>query len=102
MRQRKPDVRKDEILKAAAEVAQTVGFNHIQREDVAREAGCATGTVNIYFGTMKQLKRAVMRYAIENDIDTIIMQGIACNAPEVKKLPEARRREILCTALSNS
>lgn len=95
------DARREQILTAAVTVAKSVGYNHIQRADIAAQANCATGTVNHYFGTMTQLKRAVMRHAIVERIDEIIMQGIACNDAQVNKLSAEVKQQICSTAFSS-
>ncbi|RPG34597.1 MAG: TetR family transcriptional regulator [Muricauda sp. TMED12] len=92
------DAKRELILNAAVECAKLVGYMNIQRADIAQRADVATGTVNKYFGTMNQLKRAVMRHAIEKDIPEIMLQGIANNDNQVMKLTPDRRREICLTA----
>lgn len=92
---------KNKVLEAAVELAIEDGYQHIQRDTVAQRAGCATGTVNLYFGTMTQLKRAVMRYAIANEVDKIIMQGFASGDPQVSKLSDKEKQRV-CSLLINS
>jgi AcrR family transcriptional regulator len=92
------DAKRELILNAAVECAKLVGYLNIQRADIAQRADVATGTVNKYFGTMNQLKRAVMRHAIEKDINDIVFQGIANKDKQAMKLTPERRREICLTA----
>jgi len=73
----KAEIRKAEILTAAVEVASRYGYMNMRREDIAKLAGCATGSVNNYYGTMSQLRRAVMREAIHTNNYTVIAQGLA-------------------------
>lgn len=101
MKKQKPEVRKSTILEAAATVALSDGYQNIQRADVAREAGCATGTVNHYFGTMQQLKRAVMRHAIANKIDKIVMQGLASSDPQAMKLSDEEKQRVCSVAINS-
>lgn len=100
-KKQKPEVRREQILNAAIDVAKDVGYNNIQRADVAVQAICGTGTINHYFGTMTQLKRAVMRHAIITRCDEIIMQGIAGNDPQVAKLSADVKREVCSTAFNS-
>lgn len=94
------DEKRDLILNAAVACSMEVGYMNIQRADVAKRADVATGTVNKYFGTMKQLKRAVMRYAIDKNINEVMLQGVANNDNQVMKLTPERRREICLTAIN--
>ena len=82
---RKPDVRKEEILTAAMVVAERDGFINLQRETVASQAQCSTGSVNRYFGNMNQLRIAVMRRAVKKEVLPIVAQGLSlCNSHALK------------------
>lgn len=72
MAKMKPEVRKQEVLQAAVEVSEKYGFDGITRERVAAQAGVAVGTVNLHYGTMKQLRRAVARYAVHHELLNIL------------------------------
>lgn len=69
--------RDQRILDAAVQCALASGYDWITREEVARLAGVATGTVNSAFGTVADLKRAVLAEAVEKRILPIIAQGLA-------------------------
>ena len=60
----KKDVRRDQILTAAMDIALTDGYDKLTRDGVADRANVAAGQVNRIFNTMPQLKRAVMRSTI--------------------------------------
>ena len=60
----KKDVRRDQILTAAMDIALTEGYDKLTRDGVAIKANVAAGQVNRIFNTMPQLKRAVMRSTI--------------------------------------
>lgn len=96
-----PNVRKEQILDAAIKVAESVGYANVQRADVAAQANCASGTVNRYYGTMKQLKRDIIRHAIKAKNLIIIMQGIANCDPAVSKIPNDLKQQA-CSQLINS
>ena len=72
----KPEVRKTEVLDAAIRVANENNYYSMQRVEIATEAGCSEATVTKYFGTMGQLKKQVLRYALKNNINHIVAQGI--------------------------
>lgn len=80
-----PQERKAQILKAALKIAVREGYSNIKREAIASEAGVAVGLINRYFNTMPQLKRAVMRAAIDREVLKIIAQGLVVNDPQARK-----------------
>lgn len=86
-----PQVRKDQILAGAMKLAQKNGFDKVTREDVAKEVGIANGLVSRYWGTMAQLRRAIIREAITSENLTIIGQGLAARNGNALKAPEALR-----------
>lgn len=93
-----PEQRKSEILAAAMVVAHKVGFANMTRDQVATQAKCAAGAVSMYFNTMPQLRRAVMREAIQQQDLTIIAEGVALRDKNAMKAPPELRSKAL-TAL---
>jgi hypothetical protein len=93
------DVRAEQILIAAIEIARATGYNSITRDGIAEQAGVATGQVNRIYSTMTKLRRSVIRHAIieiekgsdESCMFDIVSSGIqqrepaAMNAPAVVK-----------------
>ena len=75
----KPEVRRDQILAVAIDVATKQGYNNVTRERIAEQAGISTGLVNRVFNTMAQLRRAVMRAAIHRELLPIVAAGLGCN-----------------------
>ena len=69
--------RDNRILNAALELAEVEGYQWITREAVAVRAGVSPGTVNNVFKTMRGLKRAVLKAAVDRGILPIIAQGLA-------------------------
>jgi len=88
-RRANPALRKLHILAMAVEVSKTRGYNRITRDEVAKAAGVSMGLVTRYFGTMVQLRRAIIRYAIQKEIPEIVFQGIACGDDNARKAPQA-------------
>ena len=86
-KRQKPDVRKDQILIAAVELAKEVGYNKMTRDAIAIKAGVSMGLVTHYFETMNQLRRDVMRYARKHEIPAIIAQGLVNNDQHARKAP---------------
>lgn len=94
-KRKNPEARKDEILKAAVELAVEVGYNTMTRDAIAIHAGVSMGLVTHYFETMVQLKRAVIRAAITQEIPEIIAQGLANKDDHAKKAPEALKQQAI-------
>jgi AcrR family transcriptional regulator len=83
-----PKLRTKAIIRAALEVAKEHGYAKITREDVADNAGVSLGLITHYFGTMPQLRRAVMRAAVSQEILEVIAQGLANGDDHAKKAPQ--------------
>lgn len=84
--------RERRILDAALEEAKEQGYQWITRDRVAARAGVAAGSVNAAFGKTVELKRAVMRVAVERGVLEIVAQGLAegsaiaqAATPEIKQ-----------------
>jgi len=82
-----PKDRKQQILNAAISVARDKNYSTITREDIANRAQVSTGSVARYFGTMCQVRRAIMRAAIQKEILPIIAQGLVGNDKNAEKAP---------------
>lgn len=95
-----PALRKDHILTVAVGMAKTEGYNKITRDKIAEGAGVSMGLVTRYFGTMNQLKTAIMRRAIKQGIAEIIAQGLANGDDYAKKAPAELKAEA-ATLLAN-
>lgn len=83
----KPKDRKAEILTAAVVAAQALGFTRFRLVDVAAQANCSTALVILYWSTMEQIRRAVMREAIRTEALPVLAVGIAIDDPRCRKLP---------------
>ncbi|MGJ0509088.1 MAG: TetR/AcrR family transcriptional regulator [Methylocystis sp.] len=92
-----PDVRRGELLDIALDMAESLGLEQIRRDDIAKKAGVANGLVTHYFSTMTQLKRAVVRAAIERKILPVIAQALALKHPEALKAPDELRNAALAS-----
>jgi DNA-binding transcriptional regulator YbjK len=88
-----PILRRDHILQVAIKIARTIGYQKVTRGIIAESAGVSTGLVTHYFKTMPQLKRAIMRTAIAQEIPEIIAQGLINNDKHaIKASPELRAK----------
>jgi len=79
----------------ALRIARKKGYDSVRREDIAKEANVATGLVTKYWGTMVQLKRAIMREAVRIEDIVIIGQGLAKRDKCATKAPlELKKKAI--------
>ena len=84
-------VRKQDILAAGLHVAERDGFANVTRDNIAAQARVSGPTVQYHFGTMKQLRKELMRYAVRQKNLRVIAQGIAAGDPQAMKAsPELR------------
>ncbi len=90
-----PANRKAAILAAAMTVAASkkIGFSAMRQKDIAEQAECGFGTVTLYFNTMTQMRRAVMREAIKQQDVAIIAQGLGIGDPDAKKAPPELKKK---------
>lgn len=99
--QRKPPKeRTAELLEAAVAVALKHGFLNVTREKIGDVAGVSRALVTTRFGTMVQLRRLIMRQAIERKLLGILAEGLAVRDPNALKAPEDLKKQALRT-LSN-
>lgn len=82
-----PELRKGHILATAVALAKEHGYHKLTRDGVAEAAGVSMGLVTRYFGTMVQLKRDVVRYAIREEVLEVIAQALALGDDHARKAP---------------
>lgn len=92
--------RDENILEAAIECALADGYQWITRDGVAARAGVSPGTVNTAYTTMRDLKRAVLRTAVDRKILRIVAQGLAdSHEIAVSAPPELKRAALASLAV---
>lgn len=89
---RRPATRPTEILAAAIKLAHRHGYATLSREQIADAARCSPATVSHVFGTMPQMRRAIMGEAIRLRDAKIVAQGIAIRDSRALKADESLRR----------
>jgi AcrR family transcriptional regulator len=92
-----PATRKEAILAVAVARAEACGLNGLRRDDIAEHAGVANGLVTRYFNTMTQLRRAVIRHAVKNELLPLIAQALAAREPEALKANEDLKKRALAS-----
>lgn len=90
-----PKDRKAAILEAAVTAAKNHGFSALRLAHIAEQAECSNALVVSHYGTMSQMRRAVMRAAIKQEILSIVAEGIATRDPVAcKSSPELQRKAL--------
>ena len=69
-----PDVRRDQMLRAAAELIGERGFSETRIADVARRSGASPALVIYYFGTKDQLLTEALRYSEDSFYSAVATQ----------------------------
>jgi DNA-binding transcriptional regulator YbjK len=84
---------KNAILQAAVNLSKQKGFMRVFRVEIAKAAGCVEGTVSYHFGTMRDMRAAIMAHAIEHEVLEVVAQGLAIDYLPTRKAPEALKRK---------
>lgn len=90
-----PALRREHILTSAVAAATENGYYAFTRDDVAEIEGCSPSLVTRYYQTMPQLRRAVMRHAIRNEVLPVIANGVVNKCPHAMKASEELRERAL-------
>jgi hypothetical protein len=69
----------------------------VTRAAIAADAGCSSALISFYFGTMVQLRRHIMRAAIQRQNLPIIAQGLAVGDPHARRAPEALKQAAIAS-----
>src|SRR5574340_1004797 len=89
--------RRRSIVEAALAEAESHGYAHVTREQIAQRAQCAPSLVTLHLGTMVELRRAVMSEAVRARNLRVIAQGIVDDQPKVKRLDDDVKRAAMAT-----
>jgi AcrR family transcriptional regulator len=89
------DDRREQLLKAAVRLSARGSYLKITRAEIATDAGCTTNLVTHYFGTVIQLRRAIMRRAIADNNLSVVAQGLAARDPHARKAPDELKQAAL-------
>jgi AcrR family transcriptional regulator len=95
-RQRKTaDDRREQCIEAALVLAKDKPYYRVTRNEIADAVGVAGSVVQWHFGTVKKMRRQIMRAAIVAERLDIIGQGIANQDPHALKAPAELRARAL-------
>ncbi len=96
-----PALRRQHILDAAVMLASSGNYLKITRQGIAQTAGIAPTLISHHFGTMIQLRRALMRYAVQNRHLPVIAQGLAARDDQAQKASAELQAAALGTLLGS-
>ena len=91
--------RREQVLAAALQSAILVPYYDLRREDVAAVAGMAPSNINSYFGTMGELRQAMLKRAIETENINVLKRALGRNEPLVEKMPKALKEKVVASFL---
>lgn len=94
-----PAVRKSQIVAAALALAGVHGYGRVTRDQIAVAAGCSTGLVST-FGTMTNLRRDIVRAAVQSQDLVVLGQALAARDPHAQAAPDELKRRALDAALN--
>lgn len=84
----KPSLRKSQILDHALACARKHGYSNVTRKMIADEADISEALVSVYWGTMTQIRRSIMRQAVAVGDAAIVAQGLALRDSYALKAPD--------------
>lgn len=82
-----PEVRRQEILGAAVELAEESGYLKMTHSHVAGRVGVSPSLIRKYYEDKSKLREAVMVEAVRLEIPEIVLQGLAAKDPIAHDAP---------------
>jgi AcrR family transcriptional regulator len=89
------NARQQQILDEALRSAEVYGYTNITRQMIADHLDIAPGLVSHYCGTMDELRRTVMRHAVQQERLRVVAQGIIAKHPVAMRAPRELRARAL-------
>jgi len=90
------------IINAAVELARVHGYDWITRNAVADKSGISAGSIHNSFGTIADVKRAVLKHAVKHEVLEIVAQGLAAGHPITAAAPDDLKRRALASVIANA
>lgn len=85
---------KPAILSAAVKLAKDKGLHKFSRIEVAKAAEVGESTVSYHFGQMPELRTAVVKHAVENEILSILADARAGRESVGVPMSEELRKKV--------
>jgi len=93
MKRNKPSLQ--DMILAGLRLAITDGYENITRDQIAEELGCAPSLIPYKMGSMADLRRHIIAYAIALDCKPVVAQGLVRLHPLCMELSKERKQEAL-------
>lgn len=90
-----PVDRKRQLLGHALLVSREHGYRNITRKQISDHGGVSATLITKYFGTVSNLRRAIMGEALRLGDLEIIAQGLVAKDPRAEKISDELRKKAL-------
>ncbi len=82
------------ILAAAVKLANDVGLLQFSRADIASAAGVGQSTVSYYFGSMPEVRVAIVKHAVQHEMLKILADARSSRAPLGVMMPAKLKEKV--------
>lgn len=83
------------ILKKAAHLAELSHYKTITMAEIASAAGVKNGTIVHHFANMAALRRDLLRYAVDNEMLTVIAQALIARERVLRRVDPKLKQKAL-------
>lgn len=90
-----PLARKEQILNTAINLSLENGYRQLTRRSIANRMQCASALINHYFNGIEELKKIVLKTAIEQEIIPIIADNYIGWGRETAELPQHLKEKVI-------
>jgi AcrR family transcriptional regulator len=87
-----PELRQQQLMETAIELAKTEGWSKLTRAKVAAKAQVAASLLNYYFRGKDEFRTAVMQEAIDRNLISVVAEGLLYRNPAALGAPAALRK----------
>lgn len=85
--------REAQIIRAGATLAKEIGYAMLTRENVAHAAGVSPALLTNLFGTMDNFRDKLMQFAVDNNVVSIVADGLAARNSTALSAPDALKKQ---------
>lgn len=95
----KPDARRAAIVDAAIKLSEGTHYLQVQRKQIAVALGVSPPAITYHFGTMEQIRDAVMCEAVKQENLAVIAQGLGARDAIAVRAPNELKKRALRLAV---
>lgn len=85
------NLRREQIIDKALDLSVEIGYDKITRARVAEAAGVSGRLIYHHFGDITELKKVILRVAVDRECLSVIAQGVVNKAPAALAAPRRLR-----------